>query len=215
MKNVYVVPHAQSLHHITKKVGGWYDTSLTDLGRTQAEKIGQFLKSTIDTTNVQLFSSDLKRAAETAEIIGKHLQKAVTLDSRLREMSYGDAEGKNQSWFNDQIKPQPTDGNRSDHRVYTGAESRIEVAERVSAALTDALEKNARNTVIVSHGFASTFLIMAWMKIPVDHMDFCNLHTKPGSVTMLHEDDLFGNRSVTYLNKTDHLEIEISAHASV
>jgi len=207
MRNVYVVTHAQSLRHIERRVGGWYDTSLTDLGRKQAEKTGQFLKSAIDSTDVQLFSSDLKRAAETAEIIGKHLQKPVTLDSRLREMSYGDAEGKPQSWFKDQIKPQPTDGNRLDHRVYTGAESRIEVAEGVSAALTDILEKGARDTVIVSHGFASTFLIMAWMKIPADHMDYCNLPAKPGSVTMLHEDDLFGSRSVTYLCNTAHLKI--------
>ncbi len=206
MRNVYVVTHAQSLHHIERRVGGWYDTSLTDLGREQAEKTGQFLKSAIDSTDVQLFSSDLKRAAETAEIIGRCLEKPVTLDSRLREMSYGDAEGKTQGWFQGQIKPQPTDGNRLDHRVYTGAESRFEVAVRVSEALTDILEKGARDTVIVSHGFASTFLIMAWIKIPADHMGYCNLAAKPGSVTMLHEDDLFGSRSVTYLCNTAHLE---------
>jgi probable phosphoglycerate mutase len=144
MRNVYVVTHTQSLHHIKRIVGGWYDTSLTDLGRKQAEKIGQFLRSSINSTDVQLFPSDLKRAAETAEIIGKHFSKPVTLDSRLREMSYGETEGKPQSWFKDQNKPQPTDGNRIDHRVYTGAESRIEVAERVSAALTDALEKKLK-----------------------------------------------------------------------
>jgi probable phosphoglycerate mutase len=205
MRSVYVVIHAQSLHHIERKVGGWYDTSLTDLGRKQAEKTGRFLKSAIDSTDVQLFSSDLKRAAETAEIIGKHLQKPVTLDSRLREMSYGDAEGKPQSWFRDRIKPQPTDGNRLSHRVYIGAESRIEVAERVSTALTDILERGALDTVIVSHGFASTFLIMAWMKIPAEHMDYCNLHARPGSITKLHEGDLFGNRSVAYLSSIAHL----------
>lgn len=206
MRNIYVVTHTQSLHHLERRVGGWYDTPLTDLGRKQAEKTGQFLKSAIDSTDVQLFSSDLKRAAETAEIIGKHLQKQAVLDSRLREMSYGDAEGKTQSWFKDKIKPQPTDGNRLNHRVYTGAESRIEVAERVSAALTGILEKSARDTVVVSHGFASTFLVMAWMKVPADHMDYCNFHVEPGSISMLHEDDLFGNRSVTYLCNTAHLE---------
>jgi len=206
MRNVYVITHAQSLHHIEERVGGWNDTPLTDLGREQAEKIGRFLRTAIDSTNVQLFSSDLKRAAETAEIIGRHLEKPVTLDSRLREMSAGAAEGKLQSWFRDRIKPQPANGNRLDHRIYTGAESRREVAERVSAALTDILERGAPNTVIVSHGFASTFLIMAWMKIPAEHMDYCDLPAKTGSITKLHEGDLFGNRSVTYLCSTAHLE---------
>lgn len=92
MRNVYIVTHAQSLHHIVERVSGWYDTPLTDLGREQAEKTGRFLKSAIDSNDVQLFSSDLKRAAETADIIGKRLEKPVTLDSRLREMSYGDAD---------------------------------------------------------------------------------------------------------------------------
>jgi len=56
MRNVYVVAHAQSLHHIERRVGGWYDTSLTDLGREQAEKTGRFLKSAIDSADVRLFS---------------------------------------------------------------------------------------------------------------------------------------------------------------
>ena len=206
MRNVFVVTHSQSLHHVERKVGDWYDTSLTDLGREQAEKTGRFLESTIDSTDIQIFSSDLRRAAETAEIIGKQLQKQVTLDPRLREMSYGEAEGKPQDWFRDRIKPQPVDGNRLDHRVYAGAESRREVSERVGAALTDILRKGARDKVIVSHGFASTFLVMAWMKVPAEHMGYCNFPARSGSVTKLHEDALFGNRGVSYLCRTNHLE---------
>jgi len=205
MSNVFVVTHAQSLHHVERRVGGWYDTSLTDLGRTQAEKTGRFLESAID-SDAQIFSSDLRRAAETAEIIGRHLHEPVTLDPRLREMSYGDAEGKPQDWFIDRIKPQPADGNRLDHRVYAGAESRREVAERVGAALTDILVKGARDTVIVSHGFASTFIVMAWMKVPAEHMGYCNFPARLGSVTKLHEDERFGNRGVSYICRTDHLE---------
>ena len=29
MKNLFVITHTQSLHHIERKVGGWYDTGLT------------------------------------------------------------------------------------------------------------------------------------------------------------------------------------------
>lgn len=39
MKTLYVVTHPQSIHHVEKKVGGWYDTSLTDLGHRQAKAI--------------------------------------------------------------------------------------------------------------------------------------------------------------------------------
>ena len=73
MRNVYVVTHVQSLHHVEKRVGGWYDTSLTELGNVQAGKTGRFLGSAIGSENAELFSSDLRRAAETAEIIGRSI----------------------------------------------------------------------------------------------------------------------------------------------
>jgi probable phosphoglycerate mutase len=206
MRNVYVVAHAQSLHHVEGRVGGWYDTPLTDLGRVQAEKTGRFLRSAIGSKDNELFSSDLKRAAETAEIIGRHLHRPITLDSRLREMSYGEAEGRPQGWFRERFRPRPADGDRLDHRVFEGAESRIEVAERVGAALDDILEGGALDTVIVTHGFASTFLVMAWMRVPAEHMGYCSLPARPGCVTKLQEDDTFGNRSVAYLCRTAHLE---------
>lgn len=206
MRNIYLVTHAQSIHHVEKRVGGWYDTSLTELGRRQAEKTGAFLRSVINSRDVALYSSDLKRAAETAEIIGRRINKRTKLDPRLREMSYGDAEGKPQSWFKNRIKPQPEDGDRLNHRVYNGAESRFEVAERITDALTDILRKDANDTVIVSHGFASTFIIMAWMNVPPTNMDYCSFPAKPSTVTLLHEDDLFGSRELRYLWSKDHLQ---------
>jgi probable phosphoglycerate mutase len=205
MRNVYLVTHAQSIHHIEGRVGGWYDTSLTEMGRKQAEKTGRYLESVIESQNVELFSSDLKRAAETGKIIGRHLQRDLSLDIRLREMSYGDAEGKPQSWFKTRMKPQPEDGDRLNHRIYPGAESRREIGERITAAMNDIIKKGAHDTVIVSHGFASSFIIMAWMNIPVSHMDYCNFPATPSSITLLQENDIFGNREVKYLWNKNHL----------
>jgi probable phosphoglycerate mutase len=212
MRNIYVVTHAESIHHIEKKVGGWYDTSLTEHGKTQAERTAIYLRSAINSRNVNAFSSDLKRASETAEIICKHLKTRVTLDKRLREMSYGEAEGKPQSWFKDRIRPQPTDGNKLDHRVYEGAESRRELAKRITDSLNEILLKDSLNTIIVTHGFASTFLIMAWMKIPIENMGYCNLPARPCCVSLLYEDDLFSNRAVAYLCSTNHLKIDANAN---
>lgn len=206
MKNIFLVTHAQSIHHVEEKIGGWYDTSLTSLGKMQAEKTGAFLKSLIKSEDIKIYSSDLKRAEETANIIGKHLATPVKLDRRLREISYGEAEGKPQRWFKDVIKYKPDDGNRLDHRVYYGAETRRELAMRVTDALEDIIHENATETVVVTHGFASTFFIMGWMKIPVKFMGFCNLPSKPGCVTLLQEDNLFRNRSIGFLCCTTHLQ---------
>jgi probable phosphoglycerate mutase len=55
--------------------------------------------------------------------------------------------------------------------------------------------------VIVSHGFASTFIIAWWIKMPLSSIGYVDFKLKPGSVTHLKEDDLFNNRSIVYLNK--------------
>lgn len=205
MITVYVVSHAQSVHHVERLVGGWYDTGVTEFGRLQAEMTGRFLASEIQ-GDALIYSSDLRRASETAMVISGYLDSDVQLDFRLREMCYGVAEGKPRSWGDEHILPKPPDGDRMNHTVFDGAESRLEVARRVRSALDEILAMGAENTVIVTHGFASTFLIMAWMKIPEEHLGYCNLPSKPGCVTKLAEDEPFGNRGLEYLCNTSHLK---------
>ena len=40
MKLILLIQHCQSEHHVRGMAEGWTDTSLTDLGRKQAESIG-------------------------------------------------------------------------------------------------------------------------------------------------------------------------------
>lgn len=205
LRNIYVVTHAQSVHHLEKRVGGWYDTSLTPLGIQQTNRIGAYLNKAIGSMDVEIYSSDLKRAAETANIIASYFHRNVTLDPGFRELSYGEAEGRPQEWLDEHIIPQPSDGNRLDHRVCKGSESRREIATRVQKTLDKVLKKGASNIIIVSHGFALTFITMAWMKVPIENMDYCNFASTPGGITFLVEDDFYNNRWVRYLNRTGHL----------
>ncbi|HDJ21992.1 MAG TPA: histidine phosphatase family protein [Candidatus Bathyarchaeota archaeon] len=205
MRAIYVVQHAQSIHHVEKLVGGNYDTSLTPLGIQQAKKIGEYLADVIGPEKVEIISSDLRRAAETANIIASYFNQGVTLDPGFREFGYGRAEGKPREWLEKHLVPRPADGNRLDHRVCEGSETRREIAYRVQGALERVLEKEVKNTVIVSHGFALTFIIMAWLKVPIENMDYCNFKADPGGITLLVEDDLFCNRGVQYVNRTEHL----------
>jgi len=205
MRNVYVVAHAQSMHHVEKLGGGWYDTSLSELGRTQAEKTGHYLKSIIE-SDVKILSSDLKRAAETAEIIAGILGREVTLDKGFREMSYGEIEGQPQEWIKTLKAQVPQDRERMDHRAFKGAESRREVGTRVKDALNRALGHSDSDLVIVTHGFATTFLIMAWLRVPVEYMGYGNFPSKPGCVSHLQEDDTFKNRGIKFLCYSEHLE---------
>ena len=80
---------------------GQLDTNLTELGIAQAGLIGERLKNE---QYDRVFTSDLKRAVDTATIIRAHsvyrqstwYQKMV-LDQNLREMKLGSIEGRNKS----------------------------------------------------------------------------------------------------------------------
>lgn len=63
---------------------------LNETGRKQAEETAKIL----ETKNLDIiFSSDLHRAKETAEIVASHLNLDIIYDKRLRELNFGDIQG--------------------------------------------------------------------------------------------------------------------------
>jgi broad specificity phosphatase PhoE len=99
MRDLFLVTHAQSIHHVEKKVGGWYDTELTEKGQADAHAISDRLFTLIGQNEMEIFSSDLKRASQTADSIGRRFGRTVTQTRSLREISYGVAGGKPQEWL--------------------------------------------------------------------------------------------------------------------
>lgn len=87
---IYLVRHGQTDWNLEKKTQGHTDISLNDNGREQALRVSDLLRNyKID----KIYSSDLLRASETAEIINKCFNLNIILDNRLREINYGDLEG--------------------------------------------------------------------------------------------------------------------------
>ena len=87
---IYFAAHATTKDNEAKIASGWSDTELSDLGIKQAKELGETFK---DTKLDIVCCSDLKRAIDTVKIAfdGKH---QVISDSRLRELNYGDFNGK-------------------------------------------------------------------------------------------------------------------------
>jgi broad specificity phosphatase PhoE len=205
MKDLFVVTHAQSVHHLENKVGGWYDTDLTLQGRQDAEAIAARLLELTGHDDVEIFSSDLKRASQTAEAIGRRFGKMVTETSDLREISYGIAGGKPQAWLDARYIPAPDD-NRLDHSGgIEGAESRRDVARRVYPCIAEIVARPCATQVIVTHGFTLSMVVSAWMKVPIEACGFVAFPAASGSITHLRQDDFFRNRAVVDLADTSHL----------
>jgi broad specificity phosphatase PhoE len=80
---------------------GWHDTPLNSAGRRQAHELAEHVAPL---GIVSLWSSDLSRARETAEIVGARIGLEPRLDARLREGNRGDWERR---LFEDVAREEP------------------------------------------------------------------------------------------------------------
>lgn len=205
MKTVFVVTHTQSIHHVENKVGGWFDTGLTRQGRVDAEATAARLAAMVGQADVEIFSSDLLRASETAAIIAERLQRPVHVAAGLREISYGAAGGMPEDWLKARQVPAP-EHNRMDHRGgIEDGETRRELAERVYRAVDGIVMRPCATQIIVTHGFALTFVVAAWIRMPIEALGHVAFPARPGSITHLQEDDYWRNRAVLRLADASHL----------
>lgn len=87
---IYFAAHATTTDNEEGLSSGWNDPELSKLGITQAKELGERFKNIpIDL----VCCSDLKRAVDTVKIAFND-QIPVIVDKRLREINYGDFNGK-------------------------------------------------------------------------------------------------------------------------
>jgi broad specificity phosphatase PhoE len=132
------------------RVQGFTDTPLNDTGRVQAAELADRVAPL---GVASLWSSDLSRARETAEIVGAQVGLAVRLDPRLREANRGEWEGHR---FIDIEREQPDRyaawRRAGDRFRFPGGESLLEQQERVLAALEYIRGAGPVPALVVCHG---------------------------------------------------------------
>ena len=206
VKTILLITHPEATHHVAQIVGGWHDSTLTDRGREHAALIAASVHQYLGPAQSEIYTSDLRRATETAEIIGSRLGITPIEMHALREKSYGVAEGRPQGWLNERFIPPPRTGDRMDHdEGIEGAETKAMFASRVYAAFRTIVAQPAEHQLIVTHGFALTFLVAAWIGMGLDDAGVVNFRSSSGGITELRQDDYFNNRAVVRLNDLSHL----------
>ncbi|MDV6276619.1 histidine phosphatase family protein [Rhodococcus erythropolis] len=129
-----------------------------------------------------------------AELIAKALKRRRTGTSRPN------------SWLAQRQAPAPDD-NRLDHRgPVAGAETRREIASRIGECVRELMNELDHDHIVVTHGFAHTFAISAWLQLPVEAAGFATFATTPGAITHLRHDGYWRNRTLAQLADTSHLD---------
>jgi broad specificity phosphatase PhoE len=131
---------------------GQRDTPLNDVGRAQARELAERVVA-LDPPIAALWSSDLSRARETAEIVGARLEMEPRTDARLREGWRGDWEGR---LFDDVARAEP-DAFAAWRRAgaafrFPGGEALGEQQARVLAALAEIEGRGELPALVVCHG---------------------------------------------------------------
>ena len=126
------------------------DVPLCEAGRRQAELLGVRLEQYgIDA----LYSSNLIRAVQTAEIINEHLHIKHTIIPELQEISFGALEGMREEDIQTQYKDFLTERRQmKSDLAYPEGENGQMVYERAYPVIQSILQTDAQRIAIVTHG---------------------------------------------------------------
>ena len=149
MTNLIMIRHGQSVANEEDKFAGHSDFDLTDLGRTQAELAGEYVKKHFKVDAV--YASDLKRAFNTAVPSARAFGLEVIPDENLREIYAGDWEAMP---FAQVISDYPADfllwKNDLANAYCPGGETVAQLTERVCGEVCRICEKHDGETVLIA-----------------------------------------------------------------
>jgi broad specificity phosphatase PhoE len=157
MTNVLLVRHGETDWNREHRWQGWADVPLNELGRRQAVELAARLRGV---PLEAVYSSDLRRAYETAELVAAEHGLPVVADSGLREIDVGSWSGLTKPEIDERFGGEwPAD-----------AETDDEHTARVRAAVSRILREHPTGTVLlVTHGGTMRALLDA----PPERIENC------------------------------------------
>lgn len=186
MKTIITIQHTQSVHHTNGMVGSWTDWELSELGVAQAEKIGEKLKAELSGRTFVMYSSDLLRAKQTAEHVGKHLGIEPILKTELRERNLGKCCGKSVQWLRENLECQEK---TVDDRLFSDAESRRDEWNRLKPFFEEIMANEEENIILVSHGDLLSVFNAMFLGLDVEAINTCELFGLSGGVSYMFVND--------------------------
>lgn len=147
-----LIRHGVTAWNRERRFQGQIDTPLSDIGLAQARITADRLAGRSVTA---LYSSDLRRALQTAEPISAALRLPVRIEPGIRERNYGAFEGRT---FDEIQRDLPEAFERwrareVDFVISEGAETLASFAQRVARAMVEVASRHPGESIaLVTHG---------------------------------------------------------------
>jgi broad specificity phosphatase PhoE len=178
---VYLIRHGETEWNIIGRWQGILDVELNEVGREQAQKLAEEAKN----TGIEaIYSSDLSRAAETAQALATPLGLTPILDLRLRELDIGVFQGLKEAEIKQKYPEEFAAflANPLEYRLPEG-ESRMDLQARVFALWKELLSSSQHQTIaLVSHNGTLKMLLSALFP---EKTEFFQSHSIPNATLNL------------------------------
>ena len=201
MAQFYFIRHGETEWNAAGRLCGRTDVPLSEAGRRQARLLAARLKPV---PFEAMYTSPLRRALETASILGQAIGRESTVDNRLVELSYGSWEGRTYeesnlanpdiyaSWQADPASAAPPEG-----------ESGEQLIQRIKPFLADMVQRHPfGNVMVVCHRTVCRLLACHIMGVPLAEY---RKHIPMENAALNIFETRKGKWRVAVLNDTSHL----------
>jgi broad specificity phosphatase PhoE len=199
MTQIILARHGETAWNVEKVFRGRADVSLDEVGVTQAELLGKYL------SNWELeaiYSSPLRRALDTANIIGRHHKVAPVVAEGLTDIDYGGWQSLSEREVNRLYPTLLNEWHSYPHKVtMPGGESLEDVRRRAVEVVDDIPTKHNGNVLLVSHRVVIKVLVCHLLGL--GNSQFWNVRQDVCGVTVFDYTD--GRLVLTRHNDTSHL----------
>lgn len=175
---LYLLRHGETVGAEIRRYKGTIDVPLSETGRMQMKNTAHCLFTHLRTKSASvgsisaLYTSDLSRARDSAEIIASQCALSPVVHPALRERHFGVWEGMSfedirekypaefDAWAGNPLKFSPLDG-----------ETTAEVKTRVITAVDDIMSKHRNeNIIIVAHGGVNRVVLCHYLGMSLEHI---------------------------------------------
>jgi broad specificity phosphatase PhoE len=199
MTELILARHGETVWNVEKIYRGRADVNLDEVGIKQADLLGKYLSSW---KLEAIYSSPVKRATDTANIIARYQKIGVQIAEGLVDFDYGEWQSLPEKEVKKLYPALLNEWHNNPHKVRMPAgESLEDVRNRAIEVVNDVLSKYQGSVVLVSHRVVNKVLICSLLGL--DNSHFWNINQDVGGITIF--DYVDGRFVLTRHNDTSHL----------